>query len=834
MKKISILFIMTILFFIVMNSHLCIASYAATDDVLIKQTQQDQLIIPDQYNTGARGEFTSYSEAKCDIIAYYKDTGLPVTIAFVTSGDYRILDFGYRNLEVSGTIVFDSIDFSNYTLRVYNSGKVERDVHVVFKNCKFKSFSPDRNTTRISFELLNCSLQHFSGSNTTFDHCKFGGSCSDGLIPFQNISVNNCYFADMSQKYSEGITHVDCTQIYGYEGTPVYNVHFNNCRFELPPVNMEGSQATVNACLMLQLEYNDASDVSFKNCVVNGGGYTIYAHAVKNGSISDNVVFDGIMYGCAAKYGLLYPDVHPDIAFRNISYTDKLYIGSVWKDQEGTHVSVTNDTNQERKLIIYTDKGVKSFDIPACPKGNQMTQENTYDSLPFDIDICIKDDCEYIICYDNTVEGCAKQIRFENWKTNNGILEPVYLSAEEINTLTGSGNEILLEGSCGKDITFTLTKSGVLTLSGSGATYNYHSQKFPEWLDYGDYVKEIVVLEGITEIGTSVFRNCPAVEKITLPDSLLKIGQYAFAGCAGLEEITLPPNLEYLGGYVFNGIPYQKLYYYGDDWDKVTIDKGNDKIQSQINHIRNITYILNDSPDAKATHENPSQYTVGKVFKFIAPIRKGYVFDGWYLDESLTNKKDGIEENDKDNLTLYAKWTKETETKNDVVDQNQTNVIKLKPGKKYKIVLDTSADEVIEFKSSNKKVATVSKKGLVKAVNAGKAVITVTKKDGKETYEVWVSPKKTNGLKLNRKSKTAIQIRWKRDEKATGYQIYMKTGAKGKYKLIKTIKKNKTVTYTKKKLKKGKTYYFKVRAYKTIRGKKNFGSYSSVKKMKVK
>ena len=61
----------------------------------------------------------------------------------------------------------------------------------------------------------------------------------------------------------------------------------------------------------------------------------------------------------------------------------------------------------------------------------------------------------------------------------------------------------------------------------------------------------------------------------------------------------------------------------------------------------------------------------------------------------------------------------------------------------------------------------------------------------------------------------------------------MKTGKKGKYKLIKTVKKNKIVTYTKKKLKKGKAYYIKVRAYKVIDGKKVYGTYSKVKKIKM-
>jgi len=62
----------------------------------------------------------------------------------------------------------------------------------------------------------------------------------------------------------------------------------------------------------------------------------------------------------------------------------------------------------------------------------------------------------------------------------------------------------------------------------------------------------------------------------------------------------------------------------------------------------------------------------------------------------------------------------------------------------------------------------------------------------------------------------------------------MATSKSGKYKKIKTVKNKKTVSYTKKKLKKNKKYYFKVRSYKVIDGKKVYGSYSSVKSVKIK
>lgn len=69
---------------------------------------------------------------------------------------------------------------------------------------------------------------------------------------------------------------------------------------------------------------------------------------------------------------------------------------------------------------------------------------------------------------------------------------------------------------------------------------------------------------------------------------------------------------------------------------------------------------------------------------------------------------------------------------------------------------------------------------------------------------------------------------------ATGYEVYQSMKKNSGYKKVKTITKNKTVTYKAGKLKKKKTYYFKIRTYRKAGGTTYYGNYSNVKKMKVK
>ncbi|MCM1543866.1 MAG: fibronectin type III domain-containing protein, partial [Ruminococcus sp.] len=91
----------------------------------------------------------------------------------------------------------------------------------------------------------------------------------------------------------------------------------------------------------------------------------------------------------------------------------------------------------------------------------------------------------------------------------------------------------------------------------------------------------------------------------------------------------------------------------------------------------------------------------------------------------------------------------------------------------------------------------------------------------------------TPTLKATSGTKQAA-LSWNKISGATGYEVWMATKKDGEYKKVTTIKKNATVKYTKKDLKKGSTYYFKVRAYKTVDGKNVYSAYSAMKSVKAK
>ena len=155
------------------------------------------------------------------------------------------------------------------------------------------------------------------------------------------------------------------------------------------------------------------------------------------------------------------------------------------------------------------------------------------------------------------------------------------------------------------------------------------------------------------------------------------------------------------------------------------------------------------------------------------------------------------------------------QTKEDVTEEDIDNAIEAVAAAKN--ALQKKAAETVTTEKKND--TTTSKKNETDG----------TKKPAVKKYTV----AKTT-LKKAKKSGKKVQLRWKKVNAATGYQVYQATKKNGKYKKVKTIKKNKIVTCKTKALKAKKTYYFKVRTYRKVAGKTIYGAFSNVKKVTVK
>ncbi len=157
-------------------------------------------------------------------------------------------------------------------------------------------------------------------------------------------------------------------------------------------------------------------------------------------------------------------------------------------------------------------------------------------------------------------------------------------------------------------------------------------------------------------------------------------------------------------------------------------------------------------------------------------------------------------------------------------------------GRKIKLTTsispDNASDKTVTWSSSDSDIVTVDSKGNVKGINSGKAIITAKSNDNDQAYAecvVIVKPKKPSVGKISSyrygKKKRHVYFSVNSKVRYMGYQT--------KWSKSKKMTKAKTTKKTDKYLKKGK-YYFQMRTYVEIDGKKYYSAWSKVKKVKVK
>lgn len=193
------------------------------------------------------------------------------------------------------------------------------------------------------------------------------------------------------------------------------------------------------------------------------------------------------------------------------------------------------------------------------------------------------------------------------------------------------------------------------------------------------------------------FAGGSSIEKIILPNTVKNIDEYAFRNCAKLKSINLGDNVRTIGREAFDGCTSLKKIILPDSVYKVNkyaFDGCKAKIKkaSHLKKQKNGSYIAKGKIGKK-------EYDASNITK-IAPAKKKYTVK--------KGKKVKL------NTTAYV-------------------------NNKKKGTLSTTS--LLSFKSSNKKVLTVSKYGNMKGIKKGKATVTVKLKTGDISYKVKVTVK---------------------------------------------------------------------------------------------
>lgn len=93
-------------------------------------------------------------------------------------------------------------------------------------------------------------------------------------------------------------------------------------------------------------------------------------------------------------------------------------------------------------------------------------------------------------------------------------------------------------GECGQSLTWSLSDSGTLVISGTGAMYDYDPGAAP-WYEATGSIRAVSVENGVTSIGSNAFRYCAELKTVSIAATVTGIGACAFEGCDSLEGVYI-------------------------------------------------------------------------------------------------------------------------------------------------------------------------------------------------------------------------------------------------------------------------------------------------------
>ncbi len=347
-------------------------------------------------------------------------------------------------------------------------------------------------------------------------------------------------------------------------------------------------------------------------------------------------------------------------------------------------------------------------------------------------------------------------------------------------------------------------------------------------------LKTVVINKGkLKIISSTCIENCHNLKSVSIPKNVESVG--TLLGCEKLKEFNVNENNPYIcsvDGVVFSKDKTVLLKYpQGRMTDEYVVPASVETIAGWAFYDARLTKVFVPKT-VETVEETAFGYCSAEIYTDAAKAPKKWkdalvgrivYYKQPSKAEKITVGKVGKLSCTQTSSTITLKWKKA-----DSADGYRVYKYNDKT-KKYEKLKDVTCTSL---KISKLKSGTVYKFKVRAFARCGKKYVWGSYSDVLQTATKTKAPVLSK-LTAGSKRFTAT---WKTVSGATGYEVVYSTSKKFTKKTTKTvtIKKAKTKKTTIKKLKKGKKYYVKVRAYKTVSGKKIYGAYSSVKSLKVK
>ena len=414
-----------------------------------------------------------------------------------------------------------------------------------------------------------------------------------------------------------------------------------------------------------------------------------------------------------------------DEVYTDEEYTDGDYRYFLMKWQEGKVASITDYTGTETKLFIPdtlggypvkeihtifsgNNKNITEIHLPNSIDGPMNGLGGTLCSLPELSAIQVNDDNPGLASRD----GVLYSKDFSTiWAYPAAKTDASYVMPDTVEHFGLSGNKFL------KELTFSS---------------NEHCTSTSEAVCFGSSLEKVIMPPNITRVDNESFENCKNLKEIQWSENTTSIGHFAFYGCSSLTDVKLPPSVVHLDAAAFAycenlrsielpyGLKIINSSAFLDDTALKTVT-----IPDSVTNIGQDAFRECPAKIKKAPYLKREAINDGgrKTYRYRAKIKAGKKGKKkTYLAKNITQFQA-----DKDSVKLKKGTSQSLKT---IVYIKEKKVGALDP-----------SSRILSFSSDNEKVASVTKKGVVRGKKKGVANIDVTLRTTGESYPVKVRVK---------------------------------------------------------------------------------------------
>lgn len=141
---------------------------------------------------------------------------------------------------------------------------------------------------------------------------------------------------------------------------------------------------------------------------------------------------------------------------------------------------------------------------------------------------------------------------FYNYTRGDAYVTSEFKEAYPISEIGYGGPEyVYASGTCGDNATWELRRTGVLTISGTGPTYDFDDGVHTRpWNEVASDIEVVVIEEGITALGNAAFDG-NHIKQISFPGTLARLGAASLRSSFEFVSISIPAHITEIGENAF-------------------------------------------------------------------------------------------------------------------------------------------------------------------------------------------------------------------------------------------------------------------------------------------